>query len=52
MKVFGLPVPLNLVCTISKNALTPLTNLLLHNHLEAECIQPAMWVALYLLGKL
>jgi hypothetical protein len=42
----------SLVYTISKNALIPLSNLLLHNYLGNECIQPAMWATLCLLGKL
>jgi len=33
-------------------AIIPLTNLLLHNYLEVECIQPTMWATLYLLEKL
>jgi hypothetical protein len=41
MKVFGLPVSLN-----------PGLHHSLHNHLQAECIQPAMWATAYLLGKL
>jgi len=40
------------VYTIRKNAFIPPTNPLLHNHLEGECIQPAMWATLCLLGKL